>query len=128
MAPVSRGTLRLVVAPAGLLLLLAALADGLGASTVVFYLFLVGIVVSAAGGLAAFARIVDEANGEGPPPLARLQGYLSAALVGLFVIGAAARSPVSLELGAPGLTRAALVLAFLVLSLQALTALFPLRR
>jgi hypothetical protein len=125
---VSRGTLRLVVVPAGLVLLLAAAADGAGAQTAVFYLFLLGIVVSVAGGLASFARIVDEANGSGPPPLGRLQGYLSATLVGLFVIGAAARSPVSLELGAPGLTRAALVLAALVLSLQALTALVPERR
>jgi hypothetical protein len=117
----------LAVAPAGLVLLLAALADGLGASTLVFYLFLIGIVVSAAGGLAAFARIVDEANGSAPPPLGRLQGYLSAVLVALFVVGAAARSPVSLELGAPGLTRAALVLGLLVLSLQTLTALIPRR-
>jgi hypothetical protein len=122
------GTLRLVVVPAGLVLLLAALADALGASTAVFYLFLLGIVVSSAGGLAAFARIVDEANGSGPPPLARLQGYLSATLVGLFVVGAAARSPVSLELGAPGLTKAALVLALVVLSVQALAALVPVRR
>ena len=121
-------TLRLVVAPAGLVLLLAALADALGAPTAVFYLFLLGLVVSSAGGLAAFARIVDEANGSGPPPLARLQGYLSATLVGLFVIGAAARSPVSLERGAPGLTRAALVLALVVLSVQALAALVPARR
>ena len=72
-----------------------------------------------------------QSSAETPPsaaPLGRLQGYLSATLVGLFVIGAAARSPVSLELGAPGLTRAALVLAALVLSLQALTALVPERR
>jgi len=128
MPSVARGTLRLVVAPAGLLLFLAAWADAVGAATVVFYLFLLGIVVSAAGGLAAFALVVDEANGSEPPPLARLQGYLSAALVGLFVVGAAARSPVSLELGAPGLTRAALVLALFVLSLQALAALLPSRR
>jgi hypothetical protein len=114
--------LTLTGVPAGLVLGAIALAERAGAETAVFYLFLVGIAVSAAGGLAAFGRLVDVANGGGTPPLARVQAGLAAALVAVFLVGAVARSPVVLELGAPGLAPAAVVLGFCVLALQALAA------
>ena len=115
--------LLLLVLPAGLVLLAIALAERWHAETAVFYLFLAGIPVSAAGGLAAFGRLVDGVNGGLAPGLARVEGALAAALVATFVVGAAARSPVALELGGPGLAPAALVLGFVVLALQALAAL-----
>ena len=119
----ARDTLLLLVLPVGLVLLAIVLAERWHAETAVFYLFLVGIPVSAAGGLAAFGRLVDGVNGGLAPTLARLQGVLAAALVGSFVLGAAARSPVTLELGGPALAPAALVLGFALVALQALAAL-----
>jgi hypothetical protein len=115
--------LTLSAVPAGLVLAAVALAERAGAETAVFYLFLLGIAVSAAGGLAAFGRLVDVANGGGTPVLGRFQAGLAAALVAVFLVGAVARSPVVLELGAPGLAPAAVALGFLVLGLQALAAL-----
>jgi hypothetical protein len=112
----------LTAVPAGLVLGAIALAERAGAETVVFYLFLLGIAVSATGGLAGFGRLVDVANGDGTPALGRFQAGLAAALVGVFLVGAVARSPVVLELGAPGLAPAAVVLGFLVLGLQAIAA------
>jgi hypothetical protein len=124
----ARDTLTLTVVPAGLVLLAIALAERWNAEGAVFYLFLAGIPVSAVGGLAAFGRLVDAVNGGLAPTAARIQGVLSGTLVALFVFGAAGRSPVSLELGAPGLGHAALVLAAVVLALQAIAALAPVRR
>lgn len=128
MPPPARDTLTLAVVPAALVLLAIALAERWSADGAVFYLLLAGIPVSAVGGLAAFGRLVDAANGGVSPAGARLQGILAGTLVALFVVGAAGRSPVSLELGAPGLGHVALVLAAVVLALQALTALAPIRR
>ncbi len=128
MPPPARDTLMLTVLPAGLVLLAIALAERWNAEGAVFYLFLAGIAVSAVGGLAAFGRLVDAVNGGDSPAVARLQGILAGTLVALFVVGAAGRSPVSLELGAPGLGHTALVLAVVVLALQAVTAFAPLRR
>jgi hypothetical protein len=120
--------LTLTALPAGLVLGALVLAERAGAETAVFYLFLVGIAVSAAGGLAAFGRLVDAANGGGTPPLARFQAGLAAALVAVFLVGAVSRSPVVLELGMPGLAPAAVVLGFCVLGLQALAAALPASR
>lgn len=117
--------LTLTAVPAGLVLGAIALAERAGAETAVFYLFLVGIAVSAGGGLAAFGRLVDVVNGGGTPPLARFQAGLAAALVAVFLVGAVARSPIVLELGAPGLAPAAVVVGFAVLVLQALAAAVP---
>ncbi len=123
-----RDTLALTVAPATLVLLAIVLAERWRADGLVFYLFLAGILIAAVGGLAAFGRLVDAVNGGVATGPARLQGALVAVLVALFVAGAAARSPLSLEPGANGLAEAALVLAFVVCGLQALAALAPVRR
>ena len=117
----------LSVLPAGIVLLAAALAERAGAESAVFYLFLVGIAVSGAAGLAAFGRLVDAANGSGTPALGRFQAGLAAFLVALLVAGAASRSPVGLEADAPGLAPVAIVAGFVVLALQGLVALIPVR-
>jgi hypothetical protein len=123
---IARDTLGLS-APAGLVLLLAALAERAGAQTAVFYLFLAGIPVSGAAALASLARLVDAADA-GVIRGGRFRAGLGASLVAVFVLGAAARSPVALELGATGAASAALALGFFLLGLHAVTALVPAAR
>jgi len=97
MPAASRRTLSRTVAPAALLLLAALLAERAGAHGLTFYLLVAGIPVAVVGGLAALDRVVD------PDEVApRLEAALSAVLLFLFVIGAAARSPGTLEDAAPG--------------------------
>jgi hypothetical protein len=119
-------TLQLV--PAALVLVVVAAADRLGLATAVFYLFLVGIPISGASALAAYGRLVDAVDAGRPTAGPRLQAALAALLVAMFVVGAGSRSPTWLELEAPGLARAALVLGFLLLAAQAVAALVPARR
>jgi hypothetical protein len=109
MPAASRRTLSRTVAPAALLLLAALLAERAGAHGLTFYVLLAGIPVSVIGGLAALDRVVD------PDDVApRLEAALSAFLVFLFVIGAAARSPGTLEDAAPGLASAAALVGLVV--------------
>jgi hypothetical protein len=97
------------VAPAALLLLAALLAERAGAHGLTFYLLVAGIPVAVVGGLAALDRVVD------PDEVApRLEAALSAVLLFLFVIGAAARSPGTLEDAAPGLASAAALVGLVV--------------
>ena len=118
----------LSVLPAGLVLVATALAERAGAETAVFYLFLLGVAVTAASGLAAFGRVIDAANGGGTPVLGRLQGALAALLVAVCVVGAVGRSPIAQALGAPGLAPSALGLGFVVLVLLAFASLAPVKR
>ena len=104
--------------PSGLVLGVLALADQAGAGAALFYLFLVGIVVTVAAGLAGFGRLVDAAAGGSVPVLGRVQAVLSAALVALLVAGAASRSPAALALEAPGLASVAIVAGLVVLVVQ----------
>ncbi len=117
-------TVRRSVVPSAAVLVLAALTERLGADTATFYLFLAGIVLSATAGLMALGRTVD---GEPHGP-ARLEASLSALLVLVFCIGAAARSPILLEVGGPGLVPAAVLLGLFLLALLALAAAAPARR
>ena len=110
----------------GVFLLAAAVAHEAGASTAVFYLFVLGIPVSAAAGLVAFDRLLAAEGRQ--TALGRLEAFLAGTLVAVFVLGAAARSPFALELDMPGLAGAALALGVCVLVLQALAALAPSRR
>jgi hypothetical protein len=119
-------TLRLV--PAALALVAVAAAERFGLESAVFYLFLVGIPVSGAGAIAAYGRFLDAVDRGRPGSHERVQAALGAFLVAVFVVGAASRSSVSLDLQAPGLARVALVLGFLVLAVQAFAALVPARR
>ena len=120
--------LRLDLVPAALLLVAVAAADRLGLAGAVFYLFLLGIPVSGACALAAVGGAVDATARGGSAAVERLQAGLAALLVAIFVVGAASRSPLSLELEAPGLARAALVAGFLLVAAQAVAALVPERR
>jgi len=117
MPPLVRETL-----PAGAVLLLAALADRGGADSAAFYLFLLGIPLSAIAGLAALDRLVD-----GGAPADRVRAPLGALLVTLFAVGAAATSPVLGEVrdAAPGLAGTAVVLGLLVVGALAATELLP---
>jgi hypothetical protein len=115
-------TLRRTLAPAAAILALAALADRAGADGLTFYLFLLGIPLSAGAALAAFARVVDAAAERRPVALGRFQAWTAASLVGVFVLGAAARSPVLLEVGGPGLAPAVVVLGFVLVGLLVLAA------
>ncbi len=109
MPAASRRTLSRTVAPAALLLLAALLAERAGAHGLTFYLLVAGIPVAVVGGLAALDRVVD------PDEVApRLEAALSAVLLFLFVIGAAARSPGTLEDAAPGLASAAALVGLVV--------------
>jgi hypothetical protein len=109
--------------PPGVALAALALAEREGAATAVFYLFLLAIVVSAASGLAGFGRLVDVANGGGTPVLGRLQAALAALLVAVLVAGAVSRSPVALELDAPGLAPVAIATGLILLAAQAFLSL-----
>ena len=120
--------LTLRVVSAALVLVAVAVADRLGLETAVFYLFLAGIPVSGACALSALGAVVDSDLRGRPGAAERLQAGLAALLVAIFVVGAASRSPLALELEAPGLARAALVVGFLLLAAQAVTALVPERR
>jgi len=111
MPAASRRTLSRTVAPAALLLLAALLAERAGAHGLTFYLLVAGIPVTVVGGLSALDRVVD------PDEVApRLEAALSAVLLFLFVIGAAARSPGTLEDAAPGLASAAALVGLVVVA------------
>jgi hypothetical protein len=125
MAQTTSETFRRTVVPAGAILVLAALAERVGADSATFYLFLAGLVVSAAGVLAAIARSVDASSGGDPVPLGRLQAWLSGLLAVVFFVGAAARSPLLLSVGGPGLVPAAVTLGLCLLCLLALVAAVP---
>ena len=120
MRPLSLATAALLVA--------AALAARVAAPRDLFYLFLLGIPLSGAAALTAFGALVDAAERGTPTAGARLHALLAGALVAVFVGGAAARSPVSLDFATPGLARLALALGLVVLALQALAALVRVRR
>jgi hypothetical protein len=113
---------------AGALLLAVAVSDALGHAAASFYLLVVGVPMTAAAGLACFARVVDASRGGNGDPLGRLQVVLGAVLVVTIVIGAAVRAPVVPEGLVPGLASGALAVSFGVLLLQALVALAPARR
>ena len=124
--PSSRSvTLALRLVPAAVLLAATAVADRVGASDAAFYVLLAGIPASGASALAAFGRLVDLANDGRPRALARLETVLAAILLAAFVVGAAARSPVSLVTGASGLAKLALLLGLSAVVLQALASLAP---
>ncbi len=107
-------------------LLGAAWAHEAGAARAAFYLFLLGIPVSAAAGLVALDRLVSAPGRQ--TPRCRVEAMLAGSLVAVFVLGAAARSPFALELEAPGLAGAAVALGLCVLTVQVFAALTPVGR
>ena len=113
---------------AGALLLVTAVSDALGLAAVSFYLLVLGVPVTAIAGLVCFGRVVDAVNGSGGDALGRLQAALATVLVITIVAGAAVRGPAVPEDVVPPAATAALAVAFVVLVLQALVALVPVRR
>ena len=122
------GASAMAVELAGALLLATAVSDAFGFAGASFYLLVVGVPVTATAGLVCFARVVDAVNGGQIDPLGRLQALLSALLVGVVVVGAAIREPAIGADDVPPEATAALGFGFVLLVLQALIALVPLRR
>jgi hypothetical protein len=100
------------------LLFATAVSDALGFASISFLLLLVGVPVCATAGLVCLARRVEADR----DPLGTLQSALAGILLALFIVGAAARAPMTAE-GIPAVGSGALALAFLVLLCQALVAL-----
>jgi hypothetical protein len=121
----SSGTM---LAATAALLAATAAAEASGSASAAFYLFVLGVPVSAATGLFAFGRLVDAVNGGGFGLGRRIEAVLAGLLVFALVVGAAARSPVAFGQGFPGIARAALGLACAALALQALVATAAVRR
>jgi hypothetical protein len=65
---------------------------------------------------------VDAAADRTPVVLGRFQAWTAAALVGVFTLGAAAHSPVLLEVGGPALAPAVVVLGLVLVGLLVLAA------
>jgi hypothetical protein len=122
------GASAMAVELAGALLLATAVSDAFGFAGASFYLLVTGVPVTATAGLVCFARVVDAVNGGQIDPLGRLQALLSALLVGVVVVGAAIREPAIGADDVPPEATAALGFGFVLLVLQALIALVPLRR
>jgi hypothetical protein len=119
---------RTMLAAMAALLVATAGAEAWGSASTAFHLFVLGVPVSAAAGLFAFARLVDTVNG-GTFGLGRwIEAGLAALLVLAFVVGAGARSPVAFDEGFPGIARAALLLAFVTLALQGVVTKVAVRR
>ena len=110
------------------LIVLTAISDAFGLASLSFYLLVVGVPVTAAAGLVCFARVVDAVNGGRMDALGRLQAALSALLVAGIVIGAAIREPAISTGSVPPQASGMLAFCFLLLVLQALIALVPVRR
>ena len=113
---------------AGALLLVTAVTDALGLAAASFYLLVLGVPVTAIAGLVCFARVVDAVNGSEGDALGRLQTALATVLVVTIVAGAALRGSAVAEGVIPPAATAVLAAAFVVLVLQALVALVPVRR
>lgn len=122
------GASAMAVELAGALLLATAVSDAFGFAGASFYLLVAGVPVTATAGLVCFARVVDAVNGGQIDPLGRLQALLSAFLVAVVVVGAAIREPAIGADDVPPEATAALAFGFVLLVLQALIALVPLRR
>jgi hypothetical protein len=110
-----------IVVPSGVVLAAALGAERAGAEGLVFYLCIVGLLVSAAGGLAALGRVVDGAT---PAPLGRIQAALAAVLAVVFFAAAVGRSPGAV---APDLAGIGLAVGIVVCCVLGLVALLPAR-
>ncbi|TMJ96403.1 MAG: hypothetical protein E6G67_05045 [Actinobacteria bacterium] len=113
---------------AATLLVATAVSDALGHAGASFYLLVAGVPLTAAAGLFCFARVVDRVNGGEVDALGRFQAILSALLVATIVLGAAVRAPAVTDGRIPPPATAALALGFVLLVVQAVSALVPVRR
>jgi hypothetical protein len=122
------GASAMAVELAATLLVATAVSDALGFTSASFYLLVAGVPVTAVAGLVCFARVVDAVNGGRVDALGRLQAVLSAFLIAAIVIGAAIREPAVGADTVPPEATGVLAFGFVLLVLQALIALTPIRR
>jgi len=98
------------------LVVAAAAADGAGAHGLAFYALLLAVPAAAAVALDAFGRVLDGAQ-------EHLHLLLWTIVLGLVVVGAAARAPAVTEGVVPALGRSALLGCLAVFCVQAAVAL-----
>ena len=122
------GASAMAVEAAAALLLATAVSDALGFAAASFYLLVLGVPLTAGAGLICFARVVDAVNGGRVDVLGRVQAGLSALLVAAVVLGSAVRAPTLGSGEIPHTATAALACGFVLLVVQALVALVPVRR
>ena len=114
--------------PAGLVVA-AAFADGSGSASAAFYAFLALVAVSAVIALNAYGELVEAPAGEGQDETTRrLQALLWAVLLGLSVIGAAARAPALGENAVPHAGSTVLIVCLLVLCTEGIVELVSMSR
>ena len=103
------------------LVLLAALGDAAGSSTLSFYLLLAAIPAIVVAGLAALEELVQE----GALPHRRVVGWLHVVTLLLVLIAAALRAPLREEGTVPAAAISAVVACLVVFAVQALIGSMP---
>jgi hypothetical protein len=104
------------------LVLLAALGDAAGSSTLSFYLLLAAIPAIVVAGLAALEELVQEG---GALPHRRVVGWLHVVTLLLVLIAAALRAPLREEGTVPAAAISAVVACLVVFAVQALIGSMP---
>src|SRR3954462_2452616 len=97
------------------LVIAAAAADGAGAHGLAFYALLLAVPAAAVAALEAFGRVLDGAN-------EHLHALLWTIVLGLVLVGSAARAPAVAEGAVPGAARSALLACLAVFCVQAVVA------
>ena len=100
--------------PAGLVVT-TAVADLASAPELAFYVLVAAVPAAAAAALSAYGDLVE---GDDSEAWAKAQALLAAAVLGLMVLGAAARSPALGEHAVPAVGRSALVCCLALLLIQ----------
>ena len=114
--------------PAGLVVA-AALADGSGSASAAFYAFLSLVAVSAVVALGAYGELVEAPADPGEDQTTRrLQALLWAVLLGLAVLGAAARAPALGEGSVPHAGTTVLIACLLVLCTEGIVEVVAMSR
>jgi hypothetical protein len=114
--------------PAGLVVA-AAVADGSGSASGAFYAFLALVAVAAVIALNAYGELVEAPRSTGQDETTRrLQALLWAALLGLAVLGAAARAPALGEGAIPRAGGTVLIACLLVLCTEGIVELAAISR
>lgn len=114
--------------PAGLVVA-AALADGSGSASASFYAFLGLVAVSAVIALNAYGELVEAPSSAGQDETTRrLQALLWAVLLGLAVLGAAARAPALGEGAIPHVGSTVVIACLLVLCTEGVVELVAMSR
>jgi len=107
----------------------AALADGSGSASAAFYAFLALVAVSAVIALNAYGELVEAPTEPGEDQTTRrLQALLWAVLLGLAVLGAAARAPALSEGSVPHAATTVLIACLVVLCTEGVVELVAMSR